>query len=188
MTHADEVALWEVCAGQWRRLKPRWNTVNLPEADWEDIRSKAVVRVFQRAERYDPCKGSPETWAGVIMYRSIINSLRAIIPSRESHKWRTNLHCAYPIRTMVKQTGRWGEEVMVVEPDMVDDAAASPRFTTRREDFSKWLNADQRIVLKERERGLTIRDIWRLRFKHEKYYRVNKHWHDIQQKWTDYNQ
>ncbi len=188
MNHTDQTALWEVCSNQWTRLMSRWSTMHLPKEEWNDIRSVAFIRVFNRASSYDPDKGSPETWARTVMHRSIMNSLRTLVPNKrfKDHEWRTHIQRARPISTSVKQTGRWGEEVVVVEPDMIDESSVSPYMATRWNDFLAQLDSDQRRILRQRMRGVTVTDIHKRFYKHKGYQQVLGRLHDIRKRWKEY--
>ncbi len=186
MNHADQTALWDVCLTQWGRLMVRWTKVRLPTEDWNDIRSEAFIRVFQKADHYDPDKGAPEIWVRTVIQRSIINSLRAIIPSLPEHEWRTSILCARPILTRVEQTGQWGEQVTIVEPDMVDESLIHPDAQLRWEEFIARLRFDQRIILTQRGRGWSLMAIKRKWFKDKTYSKVNSRLLDIKRQWKEY--
>ncbi len=187
MTHSDQTALWEVCESQWKRLRPRWG-ISLPYADWEDIRSEAFVRVFRQAHRYDPEKGTPETWAGVVMYRSIINSLRPLLPQkdRENHVWLGYLKRPRPILTRVVEVTQWGDEAVTVEPDMVDEANVDPRAATLWTDFMTYLTPYQRVICDKRAGGYSLLAIHRNWFHLHSYQQVWTMARDIQRRWEEF--
>ena len=134
MNLADQKALWAVCEHQWKRAQARWAYINLPWIEWEEIKAAAFAHVFNRAKRYNPDKGSPEAWAAVIIRRLITNGLRdrkvfkprwhkrvakaRKVKARLTHEAKLNLRFAAPLSTTVKEIGRFGEEMVVVEPDI----------------------------------------------------------------------
>jgi RNA polymerase sigma factor (sigma-70 family) len=145
MSSTNDQELFSMAARCFGAMQRRLLDVKLPSQEWEDIRSEAIIRVFEKRGQFDKDRGKLFSWVFTIVRNSVFNSLRRSLPARgvKSHRWRTNLLLARPIRTKVVQTSRWGEEITVVEPDIVDDQSWPPSDI---EDFRNTLNrADRRV-------------------------------------------
>ncbi len=187
MTHSDQTALWEVCETQWLGLMCRWTKVVLPRAEWDDIRAVAFARVFRQAKRYDPLKSSPETWAALVIHRSIINSLRSLLPQKDraNHVWLGYLRRPRPILTRVVED-LWGDAQVVVEPDRLDETNADPRAATLWTDFMTHLTPHQRVICDQRARGYSLLDIHRNWFHLHTYQQVWGMAQDTQRRWREF--
>lgn len=129
LTHEDQTLLLAACQRQWKRVRARFSKVSLPSQEWEDIQSLATIRVFQKAaESYDPSRGSLDTWAATVMRRVAQNEFRRMFVNRKAmdkmgQRAKMNLFTARSLRVKVIGIGHWGEQTVVIEPDILDPAS-----------------------------------------------------------------
>ena len=182
--------LYALCIRLWSKVRLRLSKVKLDRHRWEDLRAVAVARVFSRIWRFRADRGRMVSWVFVILYRSAQNQLRKILPSNPNkdanlHVWRTNLLMARPLAITVKQTGVWGEEITVVEPDIMDPADASRPHPFEVEEFRSSLGPEQQALIDLAFSGQTLRRVMRaLRIRD--YNTLHRRVTTVRQKWDAY--
>lgn len=154
-----DTELFQFCMGLWKRIRTRLSAVKLPSQEWEDIRSEAIIRVFQKRHRLDPNRPFGP-WAFTVMWRCTQNALRRFLPRKDlkAHKWRTNFQMARSIETRVVQLDDWGNECVRIEPDIVD-MHPTPIITSEVDDFAATLKRSERRLLRIATESETIQQV-----------------------------
>lgn len=102
----------------------KYSGYDLPSQDWEDIRSKVVIHIFQKMHMYNKSRGRIFPWIYKVADNAMKNALRDLLgdPRSKVTKSRRMLErYTYPIRTKMKIVDRFGNEEIVYEPDMIDE-------------------------------------------------------------------
>lgn len=152
MTPEIESQLLATFRKGWYRMRARLAWVSLPSQDWEDLKSEALRRVFVGFDTYDHRKGTLDGWGFTVVKHSIQNGLRRLLPNPrvKAHKWRTLFQRPTRLYTRIVEVNPYGDEEVVVEPDLVDPATEpEPGYSAvdQREQFCAGLNKrDQRLI------------------------------------------
>lgn len=163
MTPAAQQDLYTLCSRLWPKVRIRLSKVKLLSHQWDDLRAIAIERVFTNLSRFDAAKGMIPPWAFVVMWRCTQNELRKVLPNklRKDHVYRTNLLLARRLAITVRETGRWGEDIVVIEPDILDDRRAGCRDPIELDEFAASLTGKERVVWDLAAAGGTVTAVQR---------------------------
>jgi len=141
--------LLELCNHKWRRIRSRLTYVDLPSADWDDIKQKAMTQVFMMYHRFRKSRGTLQAWSWTVMDRSVFNSIRDLIGYKTPRaKWYRAIRYAWPLKIRVRQLNQFGEEAVVIEPDVIDDFVGRITWDQdEMDEFCRRLSQHERSVM-----------------------------------------
>lgn len=159
MTREQEREWVAIFRCAWSKVRLRLSGVHLPAMqDWEDLRSQAMIRVFQKAHTFEPAKSQLYSWMMTVAYRTTLNGLRWWMPTHQkrekSRVRRAKRLVTWQLEDLDEGTGR---PVRVPVYDVVD---AQSRFNVREIDgFTQLLTTRERKVFMWTGEGRSAKQI-----------------------------
>lgn len=129
-----------------------WGKINLREPlqhyDVEEIKSKAIERVFARRHLYRKSKGGHFSWTYTIVKNSVLNSLRSrFVQPRKDRKFYTHFKHPEKLRTIIWSENVFEDPIVEYITDMEDETGGRFDLDDKLNQFKAYLGEPDKRIL-----------------------------------------